>query len=676
MRYKIKWPGFKTVGDVMVINIILRSCPGFFFLLCGGLAQAEIVIDNTFSGHETPVLPSKGTMTIDQGFGRISKNGNNLFHSFKVFNVNPGQTAIFTGSNAIKNVISRVTGNDKSNINGRLESKVGSAAFYFINSNGVVFGKEAKVDVPGAFHVSTADVIKFKGGVFGTDNKNVSKLIADPESFGFLSNGKNKNGKIKFNDTNIKFSKQKVYIVSGDIIITNNSVFINKGGEIYLSAVGDIKFDERILDNKLLNLNEVEYRGEININNESTIDASDDGGGLINIRSGALFVNGSDISAINNGGIHANNKGIYVKVANTVSIVNGSQILTSPGSSGSGGDIEIYSNKLNISGYKMDAIGSIKVSGIFTGSGNDNATPGWANGGNIKINSKIITIVDSGVISGSSYGKTEKAGRIDIESDSITIENNNSDNEKSTGILSNACNSSESCKNGDTNAGTININANKLDMRNNATISTSTLNIGGNSGAIIINNKPGYNSHGIIKLTNSKIGTSAKNSNGGNITLGGKILILNGGIIQANADSGNSGGRIKINTDKLLVSHGQLQEPNIVDKRNNFPTGFNVIQAISATGATGTVSGTRPELNINGVMLKLKSNLLPIPDLNATPCKSGQGSSLIQAGYGGMPRKPSDSIYIPSKPAIDIKIGMDVYPSIKNNIDTLGCSPE
>ena len=66
----------------------------------------------------------------------------------------------------IRNVISRVTGGEESQIDGTLASRVGQADLYFVNPAGVLFGPNAKLDVPGSPHVSSAHVLRFaeRGG--------------------------------------------------------------------------------------------------------------------------------------------------------------------------------------------------------------------------------------------------------------------------------------------------------------------------------------------------------------------------------------------------------------------------------------------------------------------------------------------------------------------------------
>ena len=134
-------------------------------LLCALAAQAQIRTDGSLgqaaqnlAGPNYAILESMGKRT-----------SNNLFHSFQTFKVGAGETATFrTTTPTIANVIGRVTGGEVSTINGvlKLQAAAGTPALYLVNPAGVTFGPGASIDVPGAFHVSTADYIKFPAGNF------------------------------------------------------------------------------------------------------------------------------------------------------------------------------------------------------------------------------------------------------------------------------------------------------------------------------------------------------------------------------------------------------------------------------------------------------------------------------------------------------------------------------
>ena len=116
--------------------------------------------------------------------------GGNLLHSFRDFNLRFGESATFSGPNHIQNVISRVTGGNLSNIDGTIRSLIPGADFYFLNPYGIVFGPNARLDVQGSFHASTADYLRFgNGGIFHARNPSESLLTVAPiEAFGFLDN--------------------------------------------------------------------------------------------------------------------------------------------------------------------------------------------------------------------------------------------------------------------------------------------------------------------------------------------------------------------------------------------------------------------------------------------------------------------------------------------------------
>ena len=151
--------------------------------LAVGTAQGQIATDGTVGAAQSLNGPN---YAIGAGLG--TQRGANLFHSFSTFNINTGESATFSGPNGLQNVISRVTGGTLSNIDGLLRSEINGANVWFINPAGVVFGANAKLDVPAAFHVSTADELRFAdGAVFSAVNPAVSTLSAEPvAAFGFF----------------------------------------------------------------------------------------------------------------------------------------------------------------------------------------------------------------------------------------------------------------------------------------------------------------------------------------------------------------------------------------------------------------------------------------------------------------------------------------------------------
>jgi filamentous hemagglutinin family protein len=164
----------------------LRAAALTFAFACPVAALAGAVTDGSVGAVQT----LSGRFVVPQTLGSVK--GGNLFHSFASFGVASGESATFTTSSAaIQNVITRVTGGTPSAIYGplTLQAAAGSRPdFFFINPAGVLFGAGAQIDVPGGFHVSTAQQLKFADGfVWDTGSPTVSGLtVAAPEAFGFL----------------------------------------------------------------------------------------------------------------------------------------------------------------------------------------------------------------------------------------------------------------------------------------------------------------------------------------------------------------------------------------------------------------------------------------------------------------------------------------------------------
>jgi len=93
--------------------------------------------------------------------------GDNIFHTFEQFNLDQGQIAEFLANPQTRNIFNRVIGGDPSIIDGILKVTGGSPDFYFLNPNGIIFGRNAYIDVPAAFYGSTASSVQFgNSGLF------------------------------------------------------------------------------------------------------------------------------------------------------------------------------------------------------------------------------------------------------------------------------------------------------------------------------------------------------------------------------------------------------------------------------------------------------------------------------------------------------------------------------
>ena len=140
------------------------------FLFLYDSAIAQVIPDDTL-GDESSVVNSRDETSDLINGGAI--RGQNLFHSFQEFNIGEGREANFANPAEIKNIFSRVTGNNPSTLLGKL-GVLGDANLFFINPNGIFFGENASLDVKGSFVASTAGSINFsENNMFSARNPQV-----------------------------------------------------------------------------------------------------------------------------------------------------------------------------------------------------------------------------------------------------------------------------------------------------------------------------------------------------------------------------------------------------------------------------------------------------------------------------------------------------------------------
>ncbi|MEM7761252.1 MAG: filamentous hemagglutinin N-terminal domain-containing protein, partial [Cyanobacteria bacterium P01_A01_bin.40] len=150
-----------NIANVALSQISLLGSVTSWCLVCSPLA-AQITTDGTL---ETEVNTSDNVTEITGG----TTANNNLFHSFQDFSVETNSTAFFNNAADIDNIISRVTGNNLSNIDGLIRAN-GSANLILINPQGINFGDNASLDIGGSFLGSTAESVIFDDGtVLNTD---------------------------------------------------------------------------------------------------------------------------------------------------------------------------------------------------------------------------------------------------------------------------------------------------------------------------------------------------------------------------------------------------------------------------------------------------------------------------------------------------------------------------
>lgn len=534
--------------------------PGFLFLLICFLfvspSKADVVTDGTVGPAKTLQGPD---YTIPEQLGTIK--GANLFHSFERFSVYQGESATFTESNTPQNVISRVisrvTGGEVSTIDGNLSCQVKQADFFFINPSGIMFGPNAKVDVPAAFHVSTADELRFSDDeVFSASEPDKSVLSAEnPQSFGFLSS---QSAEITLNGCQLDFSPEnEVSLSAGDITMTGTSSDSKAGvkcknGTIKLSAIGDQTGDIPIMGESSGIM-----RGKMSLET-AEVDVSGDGGGNILIQLGDLQIKESVISNNNNSDVDAIGS-IKVVADDSILMEQASWIECNTDGKGEAGSVKIDARKLTIDGQGYTA-------GIIS---NSKSKSQDGNAGIVQVRvSGLFKMLNGGHVSSRAWGDGD-AGSVAVNAEKLIIDGNNI--KYFTGIRSNAENGSQ----GD--SGTVEVSvAELMELLNGAKISSSTWG-NGDARSVIIHTKElkmdgevGKSITGIFSTSESK----QKGGDAGSVEV--KVVELLELVDRARISSSSFGegdaghivihaGKIKINGNEKTKNCGIISKSNTRD---------------------------------------------------------------------------------------------------------------
>jgi len=293
------------------------------------------------TAHANPVAPQ-----VIAGQAAFSQQGNvfsitntpNTIINWQSFSIAPNEITRFIQQNADSKVLNRITGQDPSKILGSLQS---NGQVFLINPNGVLFGKDARIDVNGlvasSLSLSNADFLagkrNFKAEGTASKVENQGRITTPQGGQVFLIAPNVENSGI------ITSPKGEIILAAGQSVQLLDSA--NPAVQVVVSAPAD----------QALNLGQVVAQG-----------------GRIGIF-GALVNQRGSVNA--DSAVMGENGKIVLKASGRTSLEAGS--VTSARGAGKGGDIQILGKQVALTGdARVDASGaqgggSVLVGGDYQG---------------------------------------------------------------------------------------------------------------------------------------------------------------------------------------------------------------------------------------------------------------------------------------------------------------------
>ena len=579
----------------------------FLFCFISQAVQAQVVPDSSLGSESSIVSPVLNREEISGGAIR----GENLFHSFKSFDVGEGKEVYFMNPDGISRIFSRVTGLSASEILGTLGVS-GSTDLFFINNNGIIFGPNSALDINGSLILSTADSIRFPGGKFGSDlNSNflspelpVSLNVTSPSAIRVENQGSEQlpsvppsilvSTPIQYTTKpGLSLAPQNTLALIGSEIDLNGAIVHAVDGRVVIAGVsgeaiaspdqfgwnfsfnpdsqsgfGNIYLrDAAIVEATGRRSGQIDVTGkEVSLSDGATLLSANYGGdnflGGIKVNASSLNVGADTLSSgltsdsLFSQSINGGKGGDLTLSVDNLRIVNGGQILATATDSASAGNIQIDARN----DITLDGAAPIKV---FLSSAINDVTYGSGDSGDINIDTSSLQVFKGGIISTSTIGSGQ-AGSVNIASDRMEL----------SGVSPIIFRPSfaGSVTTGTGNSGELKIGTQSLAISDGGAAGTTTLGSSGNASSTSIRASDSIRVVGqnISGTRSSIISNSAKTSpavqqaseidgallgNAGSLSIDTPTLILRdrGFIgVQNDGTSGNAG-NIFVNTGKLQL---------------------------------------------------------------------------------------------------------------------------
>jgi filamentous hemagglutinin family protein len=620
---------------------------------------AQVIPDQTLP-KDSFVIEQGNLILIEGG----TTTGQNLFHSFKNFSIPTGSLAIFRNGVAVDNIISRITGDNPSFIDGILSTQ-GSANLFFLNPNGIIFGPNAILDIGGSFVGTTAQSILFADGAeFSSQNPYPTLTLSVPIGLGFnktpktitvLGNGGNlilgtnqETGGLGSpilgtgaSPTGLRTRPQKsIALVGGDIDLVGG-IITAFSGNIQIGSVGEGQvFLKNLSSNLTLDYGEIKDFKNIKLDERALLDASGFIGGNISLTGKNIFLE-RGVVAISNFGNLSSGK-IEINAQESVSIGPPNEVFSPDASagvlsqnffSGQGATIEINAPRIRIRNLgNVNALnfgegrgGNINVKadknleiigqpGSVISSFILNQNVGDGRGGNITIDSADITIKDQGVVTIFNLGKG-LSGDLTITGEEVKIIGGGKDNVTGDFIPSSLC----TITLGQGAGGNISLQTKKVFLQDGGLINATTVGKGNAGNINLVAEK-------LIEISNPSISNDFNEDNISRIVTSADIPT--GALreqLSLSVPEGNSGDIVLKTREFRISNQGQVTVRNEgLGQAGNLTIEANIIDLNNLSQITATTaSGEGGNITVSSNDMRLKKS-----EISATAGVTGNGGNI------------------------------------------------
>ena len=360
--------------------------------------------------------------------------------------------------------------------------------------------------------------------------------------------------------------------------------------------------------------------------------ASGEGGNLdLNVRDLLLLQNNSQITTSAGG---MGNGGNIIITAGSLSLLNGARLSAATSGAGNAGNITVNAPEIQLSGV---------TSGLFAG------TTSSGNAGNLTIQprgneqSVRVNLQEGAQISTSTEGSGRGGTLMITAPEFITLTGDGSIIAAEAG--------------GSGTGGNLNLTTGTLNIQNQAEVTVSSSGTGRAGSLEVDANQIYLDNQGRIRADTS--------GGGGDINLRSPLILLrNGSSITTNATGSNiPGGNITIDTDNLIAVPSENSDVsansrdfrggNVTVRANGifgieFQEQLTPLSDITATGVNsefpGTVNIITPGIDPSRGLAELPTEVVDATGAITQGCRDVQGSSFVVSGRGGLPPTPQQAL--------------------------------